>query len=91
MAKTYGANTAPRGQLPIGQVDGSVQGGHVRVYREKTAPLVDYYRQRDLLADVDGVGTIEEVSERIDQALRSVPVRRTGLASTSPKATGSTA
>jgi hypothetical protein len=35
MAKTYGANTAPRGQLPVGQVDGSVQGGHVRVYREK--------------------------------------------------------
>ena len=54
----------------------------LRVYREKTAPLVDYYRQRDLLADVDGVGTIEEVSERIDQALRSVPVRRTALGST---------
>ncbi len=63
----------------------------LRVYREKTAPLVDYYRQRDLLADVDGVGTIDEVSGRIDLALRSVPDRRTGLASTSPKATGSTA
>src|SRR5262249_15983885 len=33
----------------------------LRVYREKTAPLVDYYRRRDLLADVDGVGTVEEV------------------------------
>jgi adenylate kinase len=49
----------------------------LRVYREKTAPLVDYYRQRDLLADVDGVGSISEVSDRIDRALRSVPVRRT--------------
>jgi|KBSMisStaDraftv2_1062788.scaffolds.fasta_scaffold48337_2 adenylate kinase len=49
----------------------------LRVYREKTAPLVDYYRQRDLLADVDGVGSISEVSDRIDRALRSVPMRRT--------------
>jgi adenylate kinase len=54
----------------------------LRVYREKTAPLVDYYRQRDLLADVDGVGTVEEVADRIDQALRSVPVRRTATGST---------
>ncbi len=54
----------------------------LRVYREKTAPLVEYYRQRDLLADVDGVGTVEEVAARIDQALRSVPVRRTAMGST---------
>ncbi|HEY2798885.1 MAG TPA: adenylate kinase [Thermoanaerobaculia bacterium] len=53
----------------------------LRVYREKTAPLVDYYRRRDLLADVDGVGTVDEVSDRIDQALRSVPVRRSALGS----------
>jgi adenylate kinase len=54
----------------------------LRVYREKTAPLIDSYRHRDLLADVDGVGTVDEVAERIDQALRSVPVRRTALGST---------
>jgi adenylate kinase len=53
----------------------------LRVYREKTAPLVDYYRRRDLLADVDGVGSVAEVSDRIDQALRSVPVRRSGVGS----------
>lgn len=35
MAKQYGTNTAPRGQTPVGQVDGSSQGGHVRVYREQ--------------------------------------------------------
>jgi hypothetical protein len=37
MAKQYGTYTAPRGQTPAGQVDGSVQGGNVRVYREKIA------------------------------------------------------
>jgi hypothetical protein len=35
MAKQYGNYTAPRGQTPVGQIDGSSQGGHVRVYREQ--------------------------------------------------------
>ncbi|MDZ4866551.1 MAG: hypothetical protein SGI91_04455 [Alphaproteobacteria bacterium] len=35
MAVLYGAYTTPRSTTPVGQVDGSVQGGHVRVYREK--------------------------------------------------------
>ena len=51
----------------------------LRVYREKTAPLVDYYRRHGLLADVDGVGTVSEVADRIDEALRSV--RRSALGS----------
>jgi hypothetical protein len=37
MAKQYGNYTSPRGQTPVGQVDGSAQGGHVRVYREQIA------------------------------------------------------
>jgi len=40
----------------------------LRVYREKTAPLVDHYGARGLLIDVDGSGSIEEVSGRIDRA-----------------------
>lgn len=35
MAVLYGANTAPRASTPAGLVDGSLQGGNVRVYREK--------------------------------------------------------
>lgn len=35
MATLFGANTAPRSTTPAGLVDGSLQGGHVRVYREK--------------------------------------------------------
>ena len=41
----------------------------LRVYRDKTEPLVGFYRGRRLLADVDGMGDITEVSDRIDQAL----------------------
>ena len=35
MAVLYGAYTTPRSTQPVSQVDGSLQGGHVRVYREK--------------------------------------------------------
>ncbi len=41
----------------------------MRVYREQTQPLIDYYRERGLLAEVDGVGSVEEVSKRIEEAL----------------------
>jgi adenylate kinase len=39
------------------------------VYREQTAPLVDYYRKRGILAEVDGLGSVEEVAKRIEEAL----------------------
>jgi len=43
----------------------------LRVYRGKTAPLVEYYRSLGLLYDVDGSGSVEEVAGRIDRALVS--------------------
>ncbi len=39
------------------------------IYREQTEPLVEYYRKRDVLAEVDGMGTIDEVEKRIEKAL----------------------
>jgi adenylate kinase len=44
----------------------------LRVYREKTEPLIGFYRDRGLLADVDGVGTVADVASRLDEALASV-------------------
>jgi adenylate kinase len=41
----------------------------LRVYTEKTEPLAGFYRARKLLADVDGMGDVAEVADRIDQAL----------------------
>jgi adenylate kinase len=41
----------------------------LRVYGEKTAPLVEHYRGLGLLYDVDGFGSVEEVAGRIDRAL----------------------
>lgn len=39
------------------------------VYEEQTAPLIAYYRQRTLLSDVDGSGTVEEVQRRVMELL----------------------
>lgn len=41
----------------------------LRVYREKTAPLVDHYRALGVLSDIDGSGEIAEIAGRIDHAL----------------------
>ena len=34
-------------------------------YRTQTEPLLDYYRRKNLLRSVDGVGTVDEIFERI--------------------------
>ncbi|MDE2060403.1 MAG: adenylate kinase [candidate division NC10 bacterium] len=41
----------------------------LRVYREQTEPLIAYYNKMGLLRRIDGHGTIEEIAERIHQAL----------------------
>lgn len=41
----------------------------MRVYDAETAPLLDFYRSRGQLVEVDGMGTIDEVGERIETAL----------------------
>jgi adenylate kinase len=50
----------------------------MRVYREKTEPLVGFYRDRDLLADIDGTGSVEQVAQRVDEAVSAA--RRAGSA-----------
>jgi adenylate kinase len=41
----------------------------MRVYREQTSPLVAYYREHGVLAEVDGMGEIDEVAGRIRGAI----------------------
>jgi len=43
----------------------------LRVYRAQTAPLIEYYRDRGVLCEVDGMGTPEEVFQRIQRALQT--------------------
>ena len=41
------------------------------VYAEQTAPVADFYAQRGLLTEVDGVGAIEAIGDRVLAALRA--------------------
>jgi adenylate kinase len=42
----------------------------LEVYRKQTEPLVDYYRKKGLLIDIDGAGNIEQVFENFKAAIR---------------------
>ena len=58
---------------PLGQRaddNAEVMLARVGEYRAKTAPLLAFYSERGLLREVDGEGTPEEVSARIETILR---------------------
>jgi adenylate kinase len=46
-----------------------VVSARVAEYRTKTEPLAGFYSKRGLLRQVDGLGALDDVSRRIDQAL----------------------
>ena len=56
-----------------GRADDKEQTIRVRqqVYADQTAPLLDLFRDRDLLVEVDGLGPVAEVSERLFAALEA--------------------
>ena len=41
----------------------------LRVYHEKTEPLIEFYRRRNLLTEVNGIGTVPEIADRLGSAL----------------------
>jgi adenylate kinase len=45
----------------------------LEVYAEQTAPLIEVYRDRGILVEVDGLGDADEVTGRIIDALDVVP------------------
>ena len=44
----------------------------LEVYENQTAPLVDYYSERKLLREIDGVGAVDEIRDRVRRALGDV-------------------
>ncbi|MBV9255228.1 MAG: adenylate kinase [Actinobacteria bacterium] len=54
-----------------GRADDTEETVHRRqlVYEESTKPLLEFYRQRGILTEVDGVGTVDEVVARIRAAI----------------------
>ena len=42
----------------------------LQIYADSTAPVIGYYKERGLLTVVDGVGELDEVTERLKKALK---------------------
>jgi adenylate kinase len=38
-------------------------------YRRKTQPLVDHYRASGVLVEIEGMGDVDEVAKRIQEAV----------------------
>lgn len=50
-----------------------VARGRFLIYENQTRPLLDFYRQHALLREVDGSGSLDEVTGRISEALEEAP------------------
>jgi adenylate kinase len=49
-------------------------GARLNVYEKQTAPLIDYYKKKGLLREIEGTGEVEEVQDRIVEALGPAPL-----------------
>ncbi len=49
--------------------DAEVARERLAVYHRQTAPLIEYYREREILREVEGTGSIDSVYARLDAVL----------------------
>ncbi len=52
----------------------------LKVYDEKTRPLVDFYRDHGLLRTIDAEGGVEEITQRLEAALKSPAIAKKAIA-----------
>jgi len=45
-------------------------GNRLKVYQEQTAPLIEFYKSKNKLTTIDALGSLEEVTTRLLEALR---------------------
>jgi adenylate kinase len=55
----------------------------LKVYDEKTKPLIEFYRTQGSLRSIDAQGEVDEVTQRLEEALKSPP--GSAAATTKPK------
>lgn len=44
----------------------------LQTYREQTQPLIDYYEKKGILKQIDGLGSMDDITGRIREALKTV-------------------
>ncbi|MGM0620289.1 MAG: adenylate kinase [Bacteroidota bacterium] len=52
--------------------DKSVIENRINVYNEKTMPLIEYYKKQGKHFGINGMGTIEEIAERLEEAVEKL-------------------
>lgn len=67
------ADMKARGEAARADDSPAVLHKRLSAYREQTAPLIDYYRERGVLRTVDGMAAIPDVTAAIDKMLSSEP------------------
>jgi len=77
--KTYppGTKTCPADGTKLVQRDDDKTDAvkhRIEIYLEKTLPLLDYYRARHLVSEIEGVGTIDEIHGSVLSALEKARV-----------------
>ncbi len=63
------AETKARGETLRDDDNPEVLRNRLRAYREQTAPLIAYYRQKGLLRTVNGMASVSDVTAAIDRLL----------------------
>jgi adenylate kinase len=79
------AQAKARGEFLRSDDDPEKLKRRIEVYREQTAPLVDYYRWQGSLKSVDGMAPIPAVAQAIDQVLGAVPAKAATRAKAKPR------
>lgn len=51
--------------------DPKIIENRIAVYKKETAPVAEYYDKQNKLAEINGLGTIEEISQRLFDAVDS--------------------
>jgi adenylate kinase len=56
-----------------GRADDTAEGiaHRLAIYERETAPILDVYRERGIVEEIDGVGSLDEITDRIVTALES--------------------
>jgi adenylate kinase len=54
--------------------DENIIRNRIAVYNRETAPVADFYKAQDKYRGIAGVGSIEEISERLHQTISAVTV-----------------